>query len=94
VRHPFRERWHHNTHYPRLRDAIRATARTHLDIGCGEGTLCRYVAERGLAVSGVDVDPSVLPRDDARSSTRDVLPGSTYRRLPLWRYLGSWTKPT
>ena len=31
--------------------------------------------------------------DDARSAARDVLPGSTYRRVALWRYLVSWTKP-
>jgi SAM-dependent methyltransferase len=194
VSHPFRERWNHNSHhYPRLRDAVPASARSHLDVGCGEGTLCRYVARPGVAVTGVDVDAAVLPRDgggihyavasaedlpfddgsfdavtlvmvlhhvdarrglaeaarvlapggllqvlgsgrfrglrdvpfevrdvlthqvmarrtvpweplttrlapasswdDARSAARDVLPGSTYRRLPLWRYLVSWTKP-
>ena len=83
MRHPFRERWNHSSHhYPRLRDAVPATARTHLDIGCGEGTLCRYVAERGLAVTGVDVDPAVLPRDDTvtyATASAEALPFATGR---------------
>jgi SAM-dependent methyltransferase len=29
----------------------------------------------------------------ARSGLRTLLPGCTYRRLPLWRYLVTWRKP-
>jgi ubiquinone/menaquinone biosynthesis C-methylase UbiE len=192
--HPFSDRWNHNTHhYPRLRAALPQTARRFLDVGCGEGTLCRYVAATGRAVTGVDVDAGVLPangsrtrylaasaealpfedaafdavtmvmvlhhteaeralaevtrvlapggllqvlgagrfggwrdvrhepRDllthqvmtrrttswepptartdppatwaEARATVRAALPGCTYRRLPLWRYLATWRKP-
>ncbi|QNN51179.1 class I SAM-dependent methyltransferase [Nocardioides mesophilus] len=195
ARHPFADRWNHNTHhFPLLRSRLPATARRVLDIGCGDGTFCRFVADRSASVVGVDVDVSVLPREsgqvvfaatsadalgladgtfdavtmsmvlhhgdparllgeavrvlapggvllvlglgryggwrdaprevrdvvthrlfsrrmtpwdpptvkadpeltwaETRSVLRDELPGCRYERLPLWRYLVSWQKPT
>ncbi len=194
-RHPFASRWNHNTHYfPLLASRVPSTASTLLDVGCGEGTFCRFSAhDQGLVV-GVDTDPTVLPspsrgeryvvasgvalpfpdesfdavtmtmvlhhldparalaeaarvltpggvllvlgygrygglRDlpheiqdllvhravsrrmrawepptakadpagtwaEARATVRAALPGSSYRRLPMWRYLVEWRKPS
>lgn len=61
--HPFAKRWNHNTHYfPLLAASIPAEARRILDIGCGDGTFCDFVAAEGRSVLGVDVDLAVLPR--------------------------------
>lgn len=192
--HPFADRWNHNTHYfPLLASRIRESADRVLDVGCGDGTFCRFVAADGRQVVGVDVDAAVVPpgssrvryalasaedlpfadgsfgavtmtmvlhhvraeraldeaarvlepggvllilgyaryggwrdvpheaRDvlthqlisrrmhawdpptvraepsgtwsQVRALAHDVLPGSTYRRLPMWRYLIEWSKP-
>lgn len=62
-RHPFADRWNHNTqHYPLVADSI-VGHRIVLDVGCGEGTLARYLASRGHEVIGIDSDPGVLPGD-------------------------------
>lgn len=61
--HPFADRWNHSTHYfPRMASRIPASARRVLDVGCGEGTFARYVADAGRLVVGVDTDSAVLPR--------------------------------
>lgn len=138
--HPFADRWNHNTHhYPRMRSEIEG-ARRVLDVGCGDATFCRYVAEQALPEAVRVLGPGgrlvVLgygrfggPRDlphelrdllahrvhsrgkdpweprtaqqppsqtwaDAARTFHTLLPGSTYRRLPLWRYLVTWRKPS
>lgn len=59
--HPFAERWNHNTHYfPLLAAKIPAGARRIVDIGCGDGTMCRFLATESRVVVGVDTDRSVL----------------------------------
>jgi SAM-dependent methyltransferase len=40
----------------------------------------------------VKADPSQTWAE-VRSMARSALPGSTYRRLPMWRYLIQWVKP-
>jgi ubiquinone/menaquinone biosynthesis C-methylase UbiE len=63
--HPFADRWNHNTHYyPRLLAAIPQTAGLVLDIGCGDGTFCRFAAGDARTVVGLDVDGRALPRHD------------------------------
>lgn len=192
--HPFAARWNHNTHYfPLLASRIPPSADRVLDVGCGDGTFCRFVADEGRAVVGMDVDVTLVPspsrgvgyvagsadalpfadasfgavtlamvlhhvvadralaeaarvlrpggvllvlgygrssgwrdvlpevRDvvvhrvvsrrmqgwdpptakaepsgtwaQARATAHAVLPGSTYRRLPMWRYVVEWRKP-
>lgn len=61
--HPFADRWNHNTwRYPLVGDLIEGRE-VVLDVGCGEGSLARYLASRGHQVIGVDPDASVLPTD-------------------------------
>ena len=80
MRHPFAGRWNHNTHhYPRLLAQVPASARHLVDVGCGEGTFCRYASERVEQVTGIDPDASVLPDP---SGGVDYLQGSA-ERLPL-----------
>jgi ubiquinone/menaquinone biosynthesis C-methylase UbiE len=60
--HPFASRWNHNTHYfPRLASRIPASTTRLLDVGCGDGTFCRFVASDQRVVVGVDSDSSVFP---------------------------------
>ncbi|MGA9749070.1 MAG: class I SAM-dependent methyltransferase [Nocardioides sp.] len=60
--HPLAGRWNHNAHhYPRLRAALPDAATHVLDIGCGDGTLSRWLAAPGRQVVGLDADASVLP---------------------------------
>lgn len=55
--HPFADRWNHNAHhYPRIAAAVPADARLVLDVGCGDGTLARYLARPGRLVLGLDPD--------------------------------------
>src|SRR5665647_2036469 len=64
--HPFAARWNHNTHYfPLLASRIPETTDRVLDVGCGDGTFCRFVARDDRRVVGVDIDVSALPADSA-----------------------------
>ncbi|HET9658375.1 MAG TPA: class I SAM-dependent methyltransferase [Kineosporiaceae bacterium] len=55
------ERWNHNIHCHRLIvNAVPRTARSALDVGCGEGTLCRALRERVPHVVGLDADPGSI----------------------------------
>ena len=64
--HPFAARWNHNTHYfPLLASRIPATTDRVLDVGCGDGTFCRFVTRDERRVVGVDIDASALPAESA-----------------------------
>ncbi|QCB94828.1 class I SAM-dependent methyltransferase [Cellulomonas shaoxiangyii] len=61
------DRGNHNAHYHRVvLDALPPGARTALDVGCGEGTLARRLAERVPDVTGVDLHGPSL--DAARAA--------------------------
>lgn len=63
ARHPFADRWNHNTaYYPLVADSV-VGHRVVLDVGCGEGSLVRFLADRGHEVIGIDSDADVLPAD-------------------------------
>jgi SAM-dependent methyltransferase len=60
--HPFATRWNHNAHYyPLLAGVVGESARTVVDVGCGDGTLASYLARPGRDVLGVDPDPRGVP---------------------------------
>ncbi|WP_306364754.1 bifunctional 2-polyprenyl-6-hydroxyphenol methylase/3-demethylubiquinol 3-O-methyltransferase UbiG [Nocardia sp. CC227C] len=53
--------WNHNTHYhPWLLAQLPDSARTALDVGCGDGLLARKLARHCPSVLGVDIDAPVL----------------------------------
>ncbi len=61
--HPFAERWNHNSwRYPMIAELV-ADCPLVLDVGCGDGTLARYIAGQGHQVIGIDRDRMVLPQD-------------------------------
>lgn len=63
MHHPFAGQWNHNTrHYPSIGDLVEGLP-VVLDVGCGDGTLARYLSGRGHQVIGIDLDPAVLPPD-------------------------------
>lgn len=66
-------RWNHNIHYHPLLLEL-GPARRALDIGCGEGLLCRQLS--GLADEVVGIDPHEPSIDLARLTTTD--PGIDY----------------
>lgn len=70
--HPFAARWNHNAHScPLLAGVVGESARTVVDVGCGDGTLARSLARPGRDVLGVDPDPRGVPEagDGVRFAT-------------------------
>ncbi|WP_430868095.1 class I SAM-dependent methyltransferase [Demequina aurantiaca] len=56
-------RWNYSIHYQkRLVELIPESAKTALDIGCGEGMFARELASRRLAVTAIDADGPTLER--------------------------------
>lgn len=61
--HPFAARWNHNSRwYPRIAELVSGKP-VILDVGCGDGTLTRYLAKNGHQVIGLDNDPNILGDD-------------------------------
>ena len=80
--HPFADRWNHNSHYyPRLAAAIPTDARVVLDVGCGDGTLARYLSRPDRRVIGLDLDLTAVPADpdgvDYVNASVEALPFAT-----------------
>lgn len=68
---PDGQRWNHNIHYQRLvLDAIPQGAEHALDVGCGEGMLCRALRNRVRHVVGIDADPGGI--ELARTHPSDI----------------------
>src|SRR5215470_13023028 len=61
------EPWNVNIHYDaRLAACVPATARSALDVGCGDGFLAARLARRVPQVVAIDIDAAVLARARAR----------------------------
>ena len=68
------EYWNHNVHYqPVILRAVPADCAAALEVGCGEGTLARRLAERCTVVTAIDRDARMI--SVARSSTPAAGPG-------------------
>ncbi|MFW7414853.1 class I SAM-dependent methyltransferase [Demequina sp. SO4-18] len=68
---PDRKRWNLNIHYQReVIEQVPETARTALDVGCGEGLFARTLAKRGLDVTGIDEDADSIRRARAQDTSR------------------------
>ncbi|WP_062519396.1 class I SAM-dependent methyltransferase [Demequina silvatica] len=71
---PDHQRWNYNIHsMSPLLGTIPDTARTALDVGCGEGYLARQLAARGLEVTGIDTDPAAIARARTQGHTVELL---------------------
>jgi 2-polyprenyl-3-methyl-5-hydroxy-6-metoxy-1,4-benzoquinol methylase len=66
---PDHERYNHTIRYQReLISALPGSARSALDVGCGEGLASRELAARGLRVMGIDADAASITRATAQST--------------------------
>lgn len=56
-------RWNYSIHYQRrVVELIPDTARTAIDVGCGDGMFARELASRGLVVTAIDSDGPTIER--------------------------------
>jgi SAM-dependent methyltransferase len=59
-----------------------------LDLGCGTGTNCLYLARQGWHATGIDFAAPAIARANAKSQAAGVLPGAVaYRRADATRLL-------
>jgi len=57
--------WNHNTaYYPWIKRQLQGCSRI-LDVGCGDGSLVRYLQEAGRTIVGIDSSPDMVARADA-----------------------------
>jgi ubiquinone/menaquinone biosynthesis C-methylase UbiE len=57
-------------------------ARSALEVGCGTGHFTRWLAERGLHVTGLDTSPAMLAEARRRDSSSCVLGDALMLRFP------------
>ncbi len=63
-------------------DAVCAHAPQRLlDVGCGEGWLCRALSQRGIETVGIDAEPALI---DAARAAGGQFAVMTYQQLPQW----------
>jgi ubiquinone/menaquinone biosynthesis C-methylase UbiE len=68
-----RPAWNHNVHYHRIvLDAVPPRCRRALDVGCGQGTLARQLAQRCDEVVGIDLDHEALAHARAAASEANL----------------------
>jgi SAM-dependent methyltransferase len=54
-----------------------------LDVGCGPGHLVECLVDRGLEVTGIDLDPAMIERAEARLGSRAELLAADVAALPF-----------
>jgi SAM-dependent methyltransferase len=54
-----------------------------LEIGCGEGTVCRYLASAGLTVTGIDINASAIEAARNASITESISSRIHYRAADI-----------
>jgi SAM-dependent methyltransferase len=80
-------RWHGRAE-PALRRLLDRCSGTTLDVGCGPGRLSVELAERGIAVLGIDTSPTAVRLTRARGA--HALRRSVFDALPdegRWRHI-------
>ena len=64
--------WNHNTaYYAWVKRQLRGCRRI-LDVGCGDGSLVRYLQEDGRSVAGIDASPACIARAQAVPHGLDI----------------------
>ena len=58
-------------HYPWLKNKLEGR-RAILDVGCGDGTLCRYLQISGRTVTGIDASPECISHAEAECLDKTV----------------------
>lgn len=59
ARTPDHDAYHWRFNFPQFTELLPETARTVLDVGCGEGRVGRWLAARGHTVVGIDSSPTL-----------------------------------
>jgi ubiquinone/menaquinone biosynthesis C-methylase UbiE len=78
--------WLLGASYSGVADDVAAAARPGarvLDVGCGPGHLVERLADRGLTVSGIDLDPAMIERAGRRLGDRAELVAADVASLPF-----------
>ncbi len=71
------------THLEVLRERLPLSAATLVDVGCGDGSLTRRLAEEGAQVIGVDPSETAVARASARAGRREQYKIGWAQELPL-----------
>jgi SAM-dependent methyltransferase len=71
------------THLEVLRERLPLAASTLVDVGCGDGSLTRRLAEEGVQVIGVDPSEIAVARASARAGSRERYLVGRAQELPL-----------
>jgi len=78
--------WLLGSFYEGVADDVAAAAppgATVLDVGCGPGHLVARLADRGLAVTGIDIDPAMIERAQQRLRCRATVATADVASLPF-----------
>src|SRR5260370_9747810 len=60
ARTPGHDSSHDDINLPELRDLLPEPGKRTLDLGCGEGRLCRFLRSLGHRVAGADASPTMV----------------------------------
>jgi ubiquinone/menaquinone biosynthesis C-methylase UbiE len=87
------EPWNDKPWHDRFAAELPSEEPTVLDLGCGSASpVAKYMAQRGLRVTGVDSSPTLLSLCRERLPSHEWLVGDM-RLLQLTRKFGGWASP-